>query len=326
MGFASMGWECTMSLVGYAVKRAAVSVLLLLAASLVIFSLVRLIPGDPAQIILGQFAEEGAAEAIRKDLGLDEPFFVQYVEWLTGLVTGNWGESIMNGTPIVDLITTRFPRSLQLAFMGVTIGILIALPLGIYAASHRNSNGDYGALFFSQFGVSIPNFWLGIMFILFFARYLNVLPASGHVPFTEDPVANLKHAFLPAMTIGIINAAIFTRYIRSEMLEELGKDYVRTARAFGHSRERIIRKYVFKNAAPPTVTIVGVQFGYMIGGIVIIEQVFTYPGLGQLLLDSLFSRDYPVVQLALLTLVATFIFVNLIVDLAYGYLDPKIKY
>lgn len=315
-----------MSLVGYTVKRVVVSLLLLLAASLVIFSVVRLIPGDPAQIILGQFAEAGAAEAIREDLGLNEPFLIQYLDWLKGLVNGNWGESIINGTPIVDLITTRFPRSLQLAIMGITIGILIALPLGIYAASHRNSKGDYGSILFSQFGVSIPNFWLGIMFILIFARYLNVLPASGHVPFTEDPVANLKHAFLPALTIGIINAAIFTRYIRSEMLEELGKDYVRTARAFGHSRKRIIRKYVFKNAAPPTVTIIGIQFGYMVGGIVIIEQVFTYPGLGQLLLNALFSRDYPVVQLALLTLVATFILVNLIVDLVYGYLDPKIKY
>ena len=315
-----------MSWVSYAIKRVFVSLLLLLAASLVIFSIVRLIPGDPALIILGQFAEAGAAETIREELGLNEPFFTQYFIWLEGLLTGNWGESIMTGTPIADLILIRFPRSLQLAFMGIAIGIIIAFPLGIYAAVNRNSNADYGALFFSQFGVSIPNFWLGIMFILIFARYLNVLPASGHVAFTEDPIANLQHAFLPALTIGIINAAIFTRYIRSEMLEELGKDYVRTARAFGHSRKRIIRKYVLKNAAPPTVTIIGIQFGYMVGGIVIIEEVFTYPGLGQLLLNSLFSRDYPVVQLALLTLVATFIFVNLIVDLIYGYLDPKIKY
>lgn len=315
-----------MSWVSYAIKRVFVSLLLLLAASLVIFSIVRLIPGDPALIILGQFAEAGAADVIREELGLNEPFFTQYFIWLEGLLTGNWGESIMTGTPIADLILVRFPRSLQLAFMGIAIGIIIAFPLGIYAAVNRNSNADYGALFFSQFGVSIPNFWLGIMFILIFARYLNVLPASGHVAFTEDPIANLQHAFLPALTIGIINAAIFTRYIRSEMLEELGKDYVRTARAFGHSRKRIIRKYVLKNAAPPTVTIIGIQFGYMVGGIVIIEEVFTYPGLGQLLLNSLFSRDYPVVQLALLTLVATFIFVNLIVDLIYGYLDPKINY
>lgn len=315
-----------MSWVSYAIKRVFVSLFLLLAASLVIFSIVRLIPGDPALIILGQFAEAGAAETIREELGLNEPFFTQYFIWLEGLLTGNWGESIMTGTPIADLILIRFPRSLQLAFIGIAIGIIIAFPLGIYAAVNRNSNADYGALFFSQFGVSIPNFWLGIMFILIFARYLNVLPASGHVAFTQDPIANLRHAFLPALTIGIINAAIFTRYIRSEMLEELGKDYVRTTRAFGHSRKRIIRKYVLKNAAPPMVTIIGIQFGYMVGGIVIIEEVFTYPGLGQLLLNSLFSRDYPVVQLALLTLVATFIFVNLIVDLVYSYLDPKIKY
>jgi peptide/nickel transport system permease protein len=242
------------------------------------------------------------------------------------LVTLQWGESIINGQPIRNLIFTRFPRSIQLAVMGISIGVLIAFPLGIYAAVNRNSMGDYTALFFSQFGVSIPNFWLGIMLILVFARYLNVLPPAGHVPFNQDPIANLRHAFLPALTIGIINGAIFTRYIRSEMLEELGKDYVRTANAYGHSQKRIIRKYVLKNALPPTVTIIGIQFGYMIGGIVIIEQVFTYPGLGELLLNSLLSRDYPVVQLSLLILVATFIFVNLIVDLIYGYLDPKIKY
>ncbi len=315
-----------MGLLTYTIKRIFVSLFLLLAASMVIFSIVRLIPGDPAQIILGQYAEAGSAEAIRAQLGLDEPFHTQYLDWLFNLLTGDWGESIMTGTPLMDLIAVRLPRSLQLAVMGIAIGILIALPLGIYAAANRNSKADYGALFFSQFGVSIPSFWLGIMFILIFARYLGVLPASGHVSFTEDPIGNLRHAFLPALTIGIINAAIFTRYIRSEMLEEIQKDYVRTARAFGHSRKRIIRKYVLKNAAPPTVTIIGVQFGYMVGGIVIIEEVFTYPGLGQLLLNSLFSRDYPVIQIALLTLVATFIIVNLIVDLIYGYLDPKIKY
>lgn len=316
----------TMGILEYTIKRIFVSLFLLLAASMVIFSTVRLIPGDPAQIILGQFAEAGSAEALRAQLGLDEPFHTQYVDWLIGLLTGNWGESIMTGTPIMDLVAVRLPRSLQLAFMGIAIGVIIAFPLGIYAAANRNSKADYGALFFSQFGVSIPSFWLGIMFILIFARYLGILPASGHVAFNEDPIANLRHAFLPALTIGIINAAIFTRYIRSEMLEEIQKDYVRTARAFGHSRKQIIRKYVLKNAAPPAVTIIGVQFGYMVGGIVIIEEVFSYPGLGQLLLNSLFSRDYPVIQIALLTLVATFIFVNLIVDLIYGYLDPKIKY
>lgn len=315
-----------MSWTGYAIKRAFVSIGLLLAASVVIFSIVRLIPGDPVMIILGRFAEEGAAEALRRELGLHEPFWTQYFAWLQGLLTGQWGDSIKTGTPVMDLILVRFPRSLQLALLGITIGVIIAFPLGIYGAINRNSPTDYGALFFSQFGVSIPNFWLGIMLILVFARYLNVLPASGHVAFFEDPVANLKHAFLPAVTIGIINAAIFTRYIRSEMLEELGRDYVRTARAFGHSQKRIVRKYVLKNAVPPTITIIGIQFGYMVGGIVIIEQVFTYPGLGQLLLNGLFSRDYPVVQFALLALVTTFIIVNLIVDLVYGYLDPKIKY
>ena len=315
-----------MSWTSYAIKRVMVSIGLLVAASIVIFSIVRLIPGDPVLIILGRFAEAGAAEALRAELGLDQPFYIQYFVWVEGLLTGDWGRSIITGTSVMSYMLIRFPRSLQLAIMGILIGIIIAYPLGIYAATHRNSKADYIALFFSQFGVSIPSFWLGIMFILLFARYLGVLPASGHVPLTEDPVANLRHAFLPALTIGIINAAIFTRYIRSEMLEHLNRDYVRTAWAFGHPRNRVIRKYVLKNALPASITIIGIQFGYMIGGIVIIEEVFTYPGLGMLLLNGLFERDYPVVQVALLVFVATFVFANLIVDLIYGYLDPKIKY
>ena len=315
-----------MSWASYAAKRLLVSTGLLAAASVVIFSIVRLIPGDPVEIMLGQFGDDAAADTLRAELGLDRPFYEQYFVWVTDVLTGDWGTSIHTGGSVRDLIFLRFPRSLQLAVMGIAIGLLVALPLGMYAAMNRNSRGDYASLFFSQFGVSIPSFWLGIMFILVFARYLGVLPASGHVPLTEDPIGNLRHALLPAVTIGIINAAIFTRYIRSEMLEELGKDYVRTAHAFGHPNRWVVRTYVLKNAAPPVLTIVGIQFGYMLGGIVILEEVFTYPGLGQTLLNGLLTRDYPVIQMALLIFVAAFIIVNLIVDLVYAYFDPKIKY
>lgn len=315
-----------MSWFGYALKRTGISIVLVFAASLVVFSIIRLIPGDPALIILGRFAEEGAAEELRKQLGLHLPFWEQYIQWIVGIFNGDWGRSVINDYSVRQMIMRRYPRSIQLALLGIGIGVLIAFPLGIIGGIKRNSLTDYGALFFSQFGVSIPNFWLGIILSLVFARYLGVLPASGYHPFLDDPIKNLKHAFLPALTIGIINAAIFTRYLRSEMLEELGSDYVRTARAFGHSRKTIVLRYVLKNAILPTITIIGVQFGYMVGGVVIIEKVFAYPGLGSLLLNSLFNRDYPPLQMALLVLVATFIFVNLIVDLVYGWLDPKIKY
>lgn len=315
-----------MSWTGYALKRTGISVALIFAASIVVFSIIRLIPGDPALIILGRFAEEGAAEALRRQLGLHLPFWEQYVRWIVGIFNGDWGRSVINDYSVRRMVMMRYPRSLELAILGIGIGIAIAFPLGIIGGVKRNSATDYGALIFSQFGVSIPNFWLGILLSLVFARYLGVLPASGYHPFLDDPILNLKHAFLPALTIGIINASIFTRYLRSEMLEELGSDYVRTARAFGHPQERIVLRYVLKNAVLPTITIIGIQFGYMVGGVVIIEKVFSYPGLGSLLLNSLFNRDYPPLQMSLLVLVTTFIFVNLIVDLVYGLLDPKIKY
>jgi peptide/nickel transport system permease protein len=320
------GGHRNVSWISYALKRVAISVGILLGASVVIFSIIRLVPGDPALIVLGQFAEEGAADAMRQRLGLDRPVWEQYFVWIHGVVTGNWGHSVINNQPVRDMIAIRYPRSLQLALLGLLMSVFIAFPLGIVGSINRNKLPDYGALFFSQFGVSIPGFWLGILFILVFARYLNVLPASGYYPLTQDPVRNLQHAFLPALTLGIINAAIITRYLRSEMLEELSKDYTRTARAFGHPESRVTRKYVLKNALMPTITIIGIQFGYMIGGIVIIEQVFSYPGLGQLLLDGLLNRDYPVIQLSLLVLAATFIVANLLVDLVYGLLDPRIKY
>jgi len=219
----------------------------------------------------------------------------------------------------------RYPRSLQIAVTSMIISLAIAFPLGIVSAFNRNSVLDYVAVFFSQIGVSLPSFWLGIILILFVAKPLDFLPISGYVSLIEAPVQSMLHTMLPALALGLINAAIFTRYLRSELLEELNKDYVRTARAFGHPRRRIIWKYVLRNAVIPTLTIMGIQFGYMIGGIVIIEQVFVYPGIGQLILDGLLSRDYPIVQMGLLLLAATFILANLIVDVLYGMLDPRVR-
>lgn len=300
---------------------------MLLVASVVIFAIVRLIPGDPVNIILGtQQGTSGAEEALRRQLGLDEPPWVQYVQWLTGLLTGNWGESIISGQSIQRLIEIRYPRSLQLAFLGIITSVIIAFPLGIVSATRRNTVVDYTAIAFSQVGVSVPSFWLGILFIFFFGGVLNVLPPSGYVSFNESIVESLKYSVMPVAVLTIINGAIITRYLRSEMLEELNKDYVRTARAFGHPSNRIVGRYVLKNALIPTVTVIGIQFGWMVGGIVIIEQVFSYSGLGQLILSGLLSRDYPVVQIGILILAATFITVNLVVDLLYGWLDPRVKY
>jgi len=213
-----------------------------------------------------------------------------------------------------------------LAFFSISIAVLIAIPFGVISAINKNSKKDYAALLFSQFGISLPNFVLGIFLIVIFSAQFSVLPSSGYVSPFESPTQFLLHIAMPAVTMGIINGAIITRFVRSEMLEQLNNDYVKTAKAFGHKQKKIIRKYTLKNALIPTVTVIGIQFGGLIGGLVVIEQVFSYPGMGLLILDALFARDYPVLQVGLLVIAATFILVNLLVDLVYGLLDPKVKY
>lgn len=314
-----------MSLHKYIAKRLAISTGMLFVASLLVFSIVHLLPGDPAEIILGHLATETSINAIRRELGLNQPLWKQYIDWFSGALTGDWGRSLVNGRPVLAMMEQRYPRSLQIAILSMILSVLIAFPLGIVAALNRNKLVDYVAMFFSQLGVSMPSFWLGILLILLFAKELNLVPPSGHVPLSSDPIKSLQLTILPALTLALINAAIFTRYLRSELLEELGKDYVRTSKAFGHPRRRILWKYVLRNALIPTLTVMGIQFGYMMGGIVIIEQVFVYPGLGQLLLDGLLKRDYPVIQMGLLLLAATFILINLTVDVLYGVLDPRAR-
>lgn len=315
-----------MSWASYAIKRVFVSIGVLLVASVLVFSIVRLTPGDPAFIILGQYAREDSLIALRRQLGLHLPVWEQYYVWITDVITGDWGESLITGRDVYSDVAERYPRSLQIALMAIVFALVIAIPLGVKAGSDRNSRFDFVALFFSQLGISIPSFVSGIIMILLFAHYINILPASGHVPFTEDPVMSIAHTLMPAIALGIINGAIITRFVRSEMLDEINKAYIRTARAYGHPRRRVIRKYALRNVMTPTLTITGIQFGYMIGGIVIIEEVFAYPGLGRLLLNSLLQRDYPVIQMSILVLVATFIIVNTIVDLLYGWFDPKVRY
>lgn len=315
-----------MSWTSYAVRRVMSSIFILFGASIVIFSILRLIPGDPAQIMLGTLAPPGSLEELRRELGLHLPVWEQYLRWIGKIVTGNLGVSFVSGEPVVTLLKQRFPASLQLAIVGMLIGIILMLPLGILAAVNHNSRLDYSIVFFSQAGHSVPSFWLGIILILIFGRTLNVLPPSGYVPLWVDPIENIKHVLMPALTLGTINAAVLTRYLRSELLDELGKDYITTARAFGHPPRRIIFKYVLKNGMIATITVMGIQFGYMIGGLVIVETVFAYPGMGLLVIDSLLNRNYPLIQVSLLVLAATFIAINLVVDLIYGWLDPRIKY
>ncbi|RQG94844.1 ABC transporter permease [Natrarchaeobius chitinivorans] len=315
-----------MSILSYAAKRLFVSIWVLFGASILIFGIVHLVPGDPARVTLGRFADREAVEGVRQEMGLNDPLYVQYSDWLVGTLTGDWGNSLISNQPVLTLIVERFPKSIELALFALAIAVVISLPLGIMGALNRSTKTDQATLFFSQIGIAIPNFWLGIMLALIFGRYLGVLPASGSVAFTEDPVQNIRHLILPGVSLGILAAAVLTRYMRSEMIDQLNKDYVTTARAFGHPKKRIVWKYTLKNALIPYVTMLGMQFGFLIGGVVVIETVFAYGGVGQLILNGLLNRDYPIVQMSLLILAGTFILVNLVVDIVYGYLNPRISY
>jgi peptide/nickel transport system permease protein len=299
---------------------------MLVGASVVVFLIIRLIPGDPVTIMLGQQSSEAAREALRRQLGLDLPVWEQYLQWVGDVVRGDWGQSVYTGESVLQLIGERYPDSLELALLSTFLALVIAVPLGILGALDRNSGRDYAVLLFSQLGMSIPSFLLAILLIVLFANHFGWFPTSGSVALFESFVGNLRHVVLPTVSLGLINAAVFTRYLRSSMLDELNKDYVRTARAFGHPRRRVLWKYVLRNALIPLVTITGLQFGFAIGGVVIIEQVFGYPGMGRLILNALLNRNYPLVQLALLVFAATFIVANLLVDLVYGLLDPRIRY
>lgn len=315
-----------MSLLEYTAKRSGISLIIMFGISIVIFSIVRLVPGDPAAVLAGEFATAEGVEAVRRELGLHLPIWEQYMNWIGGILIGEMGKSYMTDQPVADLLLVRYPRSLQLTIGGILISLLIAFPAGIFASVKRNTKYDYSAMFFSQVGVSIPSFWLGLMFILLFGQYLDILPPSGYVPFTEDPIGSLIRTLMPALTLGIINGAVITRFLRSSMLEEFSQDYIRTARAAGISEAKIVGKYTLKNALIPTLTIIGLQVGWLLGGVVIVEAVFAWPGVGTLILKAIERRDYPVIQMGLLALASTFVVVNLIVDLLHAWVDPKIKY
>lgn len=310
----------------FTVKRFVSAVTTLLIASIAIFSILRLIPGDPAIIILGEAATEASIQAQRERLGLDLPVHRQYTDWLSGVLTLQMGSSIASGTEISDYVLARYPRSIALAFSSLFVAILVAVPAGVISATNRNGKYDYITLVATQIGISFPQFVLGIFLIMIFSASFGVLPSSGYVSPLEDFIGFVSHLTLPAVTLGLINAAVLTRFVRSEMIEQLNEDYVRTAYAYGLNSNFIERKYVLRNALAPALTVVGLQFAKLMGGLVIIEEVFSYPGMGVLILDALFSRDYPVLQVGLLVIAGTFIVANFIIDLLYGWLNPKIRY
>jgi peptide/nickel transport system permease protein len=311
---------------GYVVRRLLQTLGVLFGVSIVVFAIIHLVPGDPVRLALGTRFDPATYEAMRERAGLDRPLLVQYVTWLGRAVTGDLGVSFRTGQPVTLMILERLPATLSLAFASLVVGLAIALPLGIVSALRQGKATDYVATFLSQVGISIPDFWMGIMFILLFSLTLGLLPPSGYVPLTDDPLAWARHLVMPSVTIGVITGAILTRFVRSSTLETLGTDYVRTARAKGLYERTVVMTHVLRNSLIAVVTVTGIQLAYLLSGVIVVEVVFAWPGLGLLALDAVQRRDYPLLQGAVLLFALFFLLVNLLVDLLYAYLDPRIKY
>ncbi|GGI03058.1 ABC transporter permease [Egicoccus halophilus] len=309
----------------YVVVRTGQALLALLGVSIVVFALMHLVPGDPVRAALGTRFTPELYDALVQRAGLDRPLVVQYVDWLGRAVTGDLGVSFRTGDPVATMLAERIPRTALLAFGALLIGLAIALPAGILSAVRQGKPVDYAANTFAQIGVSIPDFWFGILGILVFARVLGWLPPGGYRPLTEAPLESLRYLLLPAATAGVVTGAILTRFVRSSVLEAMNAEHVRLARAKGLPSRYVLRHHVLRNAWIPIVTVTGLQLGTLLGGIVVVEIVFSWPGIGLLALSAVETRDYPVLQGAVLFIAAVFLVLNLLVDLLYARLDPRIR-
>ena len=302
---------------------ATVPVLLLVTAG--VFALLHLTPGDPVDTMMAESADASTKESLRRELGLDRPIAVQYAAWMGRLLRGDLGRSIRNGEPVFENVSRRIRPSLQLALLAMAIALTIAFPVAIASAVRHNTGVDRLGTTFALFGICMPNFLLALLLIFVFGVTLRWLPISGYLDPLEEGWSGLRSLILPAITLGLALAAVITRTLRSSLLEALAEDYVRTARAKGLSEWVVIRGHVLKNALIPVVTVLGLQLGTLIGGAVITEYVFALPGIGRLVVDAVFARDYPLVQGVILLIALGFIVSNLLVDLLYGYIDPRIR-
>ncbi len=321
----------------YIIKRLLAAIPTIFIVSIIVFGLLRLIPGDVVdqRLAEGGFRTDEIAARQREQLGLDRSFVAQYVDWSTHAIRGDLGESLWTGLSVNGLIKDRLPLSLQIVIMSLTLAVLIAVPFGVISAVNQDKPADYGARLFSIFGLSVPDFVLGTVLILFLSAYLDDvtfgrldvwLPVFGWFPPWEDPWANFQALIFPALILGYRLSAISARMMRSTMLEVLREDYVRTARAKGLTNRQVIMKHALRNSVIPVLTIMAGQIAFVFGGTVIVEQIFTLPGMGRLTLQSVLRRDYTVVQGTVMMMAFVFILVNLVVDVAYGFIDPRIRY
>jgi len=300
-------------------------VVVLAGVSVIVFALVHLVPGDPVRLALGTRFSQDTYDSLRERSGLDQPLVQQFFAWLGSALTGDLGVSFRSGDTVASLIAERLPATITLAFASILVALAIAVPLGTISALRPRSLVDRVATVFSQFGISVPEFWMSIVLILVFAGTLGWLPSGGYVPLTEDPAGWLQRLILPAVVTGVVSGSVITRFVRSSVLEALGADHVRTAQAKGLSSRQVFTGHVLRNALLPLVTVTGVQLAYLLSGVVVVEIVFSWPGLGQLALQSVQARDYPVLQGAILLFAVVFLVINLVVDLLYTAIDPRIR-
>jgi len=302
-------------------------VIVILFFSMLVFTIIRLVPGDPATMMfpIDEMTPEAVAQ-VRREMGLDKPIPVQYLAWLKEVSRGNFGVSWRSKQPAINLIAERLPATLVLAGSAILIAILITVPLGIASGIRPYSWIDNVATTFSLMGIATPSFWLGLMLILLFAVTWRVLPASGYTPLSTDVSQGLRRLIMPSLTLGVSYAAPLTRFLRTGLLDVMSADYIRTARSKGLGERRVVLGHALKNAMLTVVTVLGMQIGALIGGAIVTESVFAWPGIGRLLLDSIVKRDYGVLQGVILFICASYMFINLLVDILYAYLDPRIRY
>lgn len=310
----------------YIARRLVATIPVLILISAITFFAIRLLPGDPAIALLGPEADLNLLEALREEMGLNKNVVVQYFEWIGNAFQGDFGESRRSGDTVTALVSDRLEVTIELGILSLILAVVIAVPIGLLAGSRPNTPFDYLGTLFAVLGAAIPNFWLALVLILIFAVELGWFPALGFTSFRDDPVENLRGMILPAAAIGVAQAAILARQTRAAMVEVLQQDYVRTARAKGLRERTVIVRHGFRNAVIPVVTVLGLQVSNVIGGAIIIESVFSLPGVGKLLIDSIFNRELVTVQALALMLAVSVALSNLLVDVSYAYLDPRIRY
>lgn len=310
----------------YIIKRIIYVIPTLILVAMIVFFMIHLIPGDPALVMLGSDASPEDVEAVRQSLGLNEPLFKQFALWFKNVIVGNFGASIHSKIPVIESIAERFPVTLTLTTLALVFSILISLPSGIMAAVRHNTRSDYIFMIGTIIGVSVPGFWLGLIGLLIFSFKLGWLPSTGYIAIWEEFWPGLRYMLLPSITLGLFMAAVVARMVRSSMLEVLRLEYVTHARAKGLGEWKVIIKHALKNAFAPTLTTIGTQYGMLLGGAVVTETVFSLPGLGKYIVVAINMRDYPVVQGSILFIAVVYVFINLVVDLLYGFFDPRIEY